>query len=131
MQSERFRFRHHRLTAGVIAAAALLCASPSYGQERDPASRQQLLDLAYVLGEAHALRQACRPDDQYWRNRMRRLIQVEFPDEPFADRLADRFNTGFTVREAQFTTCDARTRAEEQAVAARGRRMSDALSRIP
>lgn len=92
--------------------------------------RQQLLDLAYALGESHALRQACAPDDQYWRERMRRLIEVERPDEAFAQRLADRFNTGFSVRQAQFPACTPAVRTEAAAAARRGRAAAQALSRI-
>lgn len=111
-------------------AAAALIASPAAAQDRSPAERQQLLDLAYVLGEAHALRQACKPEDQFWRARMRRLIEVERPDEAFARRLADRFNTGFSVREAQFPECADAVRAEAAAAARRGREIASALARI-
>jgi len=114
----------------IAAVAAALVAAPAAAQVRDPLARQQLLDLAYVLGEAHALRQACAPDDQYWRARMRRLIEMERPDQAFADRLAERFNTGFTVRESQFPACGARARAELAAAARRGRALAQALSRF-
>jgi len=114
----------------MIVAAAALLAAPAAAQDRDPLGRQQLLDLAYVLGEAHALRQACRPDDQYWRARMRRLIEVERPDEAFAAALADRFNTGFSVRESQFPACTSRARAELSTAAKRGRALAQALARF-
>ena len=110
--------------------AATLLASSAAAQDRAPAQRQQLLDLAYALGESHALRQACTPDDQYWRERMRRLIEVERPDGAFAQRLADRFNTGFSVRQAQFPECTPAVRAEAAAAARRGRAAAAALSRI-
>lgn len=83
-----------------------------------------------MLGESHALRQACTPEDQYWRARMRRLIEVERPDEAFAGRLADRFNTGFSVRESQFPECTPAARREGAAAARRGRAIAQALSRI-
>jgi len=113
-----------------VCLAAALIASPAVAQDRAPVQRQQLLDLAYALGESHALRQACEPDDQYWRERMRRLIEVERPDAVFAQRLADRFNTGFTVRETQFPECTPAVRAEAAAAARRGRAAAAALARI-
>jgi len=121
-----------RKRLGLIAAAALLVAPPSFSfaQDRDPAGRQALLDLAYVLGEAHALKQACEPNSQYWRARMERLIELEKPDQDFHKRLADRFNTGFTVREAQFPACNAAARAEAAAAARRGRALAQGLARI-
>lgn len=114
----------------ILSAAAALATAPAAAQTRDPATRQQLLDLAYVLGESHALRRACEAEDQYWRARMRRLIELEAPDPAFAEQLADRFNTGFTVRESQFPACDGRARTEAAAAARRGRRLADGLARI-
>ena len=68
-----------RARALVPALAALLLTAPSplpaHAQEREPADRQRLLDLAYALGQSHALRQACEgAGDQFWRARMMRLI---------------------------------------------------------
>jgi uncharacterized protein (TIGR02301 family) len=117
-------------TGLILAVAAALIAAPSAAQDRDPAGRQKLLDLAYVLGEAHALKQACEPASQYWRARMRRLIDLEKPDLAFETRLADRFNTGFTVRQSQFPACSTAARAEAAAAARRGRTLAQGLSRI-
>ena len=117
-------------TGAILTAAAALLAAPSLAQDRDPAGRQALLDLAYVLGEAHALKQACDSENQYWRARMQRLLELEKPDLAFKVRLTDRFNTGFTVRESQFPACNAAARAEAAAAARRGRVLAQRLSRI-
>ncbi len=87
-----------------------------------------MLDLAYVLGEAHALRQACTPEDQNWRSRMQRMIAVEAPDAAFEAELTSRFNDGFKVRKAEFPKCDPRAAKEEAKVAAQGQRLSQALA---
>lgn len=110
--------------------AAALVAAPSAAQDRPPAQRQTLLDLAYVLGESHALARACDDDSQYWRARMARLIELESPDLPFKARLSAQFNTGYSAGEAQFPTCTAAARAEAVAAARRGRALSLQLSRI-
>ncbi len=83
-----------------------------------------------MLGEAHALKQACEQDSQYWRARMARLIELEQPDLAFKVRLTDRFNTGFSASQGQFPECNARSRAEAAAVARRGRTLAQALSGI-
>lgn len=114
----------------ILTVAAALIAAPSAAQDRDPAGRQKLLDLAYTLGEAHALKRACDPESQYWRARMQRLIDLEKPDLAFETRLANRFNTGFSVREAQFPECNAAAKAEAAAAARRGRALAQDLSRI-
>ena len=66
------------MIAAAILAALLAAAAPP----RTPDQRQVLVDLAYVLGESHALRAACRgAEDQVWRERMSRLLEVEAPDD--------------------------------------------------
>jgi uncharacterized protein (TIGR02301 family) len=115
----------------LAAALAATAAAPAIAQERSPASHKAMLDLAYVLGEAHALRQACAPDDPMWRARMQRMLEIEAPDEAFENQLAERFNQGFAASRAQFPKCDARVPAAEAKVAAEGRRLSETLSRTP
>ncbi|MBX7249550.1 MAG: TIGR02301 family protein [Caulobacteraceae bacterium] len=114
----------------VLTLAAALFSAPSLAQDRSPAARQTLLDLAYVMGQAHALAYACKPGDQYWRARMERLMALEQPDLAFKVRLTERFNTGFSAMEGQFPTCDAAARAQAARVASRGRDLSLQLSRI-
>jgi uncharacterized protein (TIGR02301 family) len=104
---------------------------PALAQERTPEQRRTLEALAGVLGEAHALRQACAPDDQMWRSRMQRLLEVEAPDAAFAAALAARFNGGFDLRRREFAKCDPRASRVEAEVAARGRTLADALAREP
>jgi uncharacterized protein (TIGR02301 family) len=84
---------------GVLLSALVTSPLPGHfglGQERDAGERQRLLDLAYTIGENHALRQACEGEaDQYWRARMVRLTEVEQADQAFDAQLRERFNTGF------------------------------------
>ena len=126
----RTRRRNHRDLGIILAVAAALVSAPSAAQDRDPAARQKLLDLAYVLGEAHALKQVCEQDNQYWRARMARLIELETPDLAFKVRLTDRFNVGFSARSGQDPECSASSRTEAAAVARRGRTLAQALSGI-
>jgi len=112
------------LLAGLLAVAA-----PVAAQDRSPALRQALLDLAYVLGESHALRQACQGEaDQYWRARMIRLVEVEAPDTALEGRLRQSFNTGFATRRSGFPACSPASRQAEAAVAARGRVLAAGLA---
>jgi len=111
----------------LILASAV---SPVLAQDRAPDDRQRLLDLAYTLGESHALRQACQgPDDQFWRSRMVRLTDVEQADQAFDARLRDRFNVGFAAGQAEFPTCDATSRKAEQLAARKGQGLALTLSR--
>jgi uncharacterized protein (TIGR02301 family) len=113
------------ILAGVLALAPATWAAPS----RSPEERQSLLDLAFVLGRSHALRQACAgPSDQYWRSRMTSLLAAEAPEPVFGERLKQAFNTGFASTEAAFPRCTGHVRGEEAAAAARGRALAASLT---
>ena len=112
-----------------LLCAALAIATPALAQDRAPAQRQALTDLAYVLGESHALRQLCEgPADQYWRERMRRLVKTEAPDDGFGRRLNTAFNTGFIAGQSAYPGCGRASRREEARLAARGRALSASLT---
>jgi len=115
--------------AAVAAAASLaLAAFGGAAAERTPGQRQTLTDLAYTLGESHALRQACQGEgDQYWRARMQQLMELEEPDQAFASRLAGAFNSGYAQAQASFPACGARSRAAAMRAAAKGRRLASGL----
>lgn len=113
---------------GALVVSPVL-ASKAFGQERAADERQRLLDLAYTLGESHALRQACEGvDDQYWRSRMVRLTEVEQADQAFDAQMRERFNTGFASRRSEYPICDEASRKAEQAAARKGQVLAHKLS---
>ena len=117
------------LCALPIAASAQDAAPPPDATAPNPLQRQAVIDLAYVLGEAHALHRVCAgPEDNTWRARMGRLLQVEKPDAAYRQRLMESFNGGFTARHAEFPTCTLKTAEMERTVAARGRTLSRHLA---
>ena len=114
----------------LLALAVLAGAGSALAQDRGPAERQTLLDLAYTLGESHALRQVCTgSDDQYWRSRMVRLTDVEKADQAFDAQLREKFNIGFAARQGEFPGCDDASRQAEQAVARKGQALGRKLAR--
>ncbi len=120
-----------RSVVGPTVLALLLVAAPAMAQVRPPAERQTLSDLAYALGESHALRQVCvGPADQYWRDRMLRLTQVEDSEAAFDAVIRERFNTGYAAGQAQAQDCNAASRRAEAAAAARGQALAQKLSVI-
>jgi uncharacterized protein (TIGR02301 family) len=113
------------LAAGLV----LVAAAGAWAQGRSPAERQTLIDLAYVLGRSHALRQTCAgPTDQYWRARMNRLVATEAPDTVFDRQLKESFNTGFAAAQAAFPRCAPRVRLEEVKAAERGQSLAATLT---
>ncbi len=110
-------------------AAGLALAGTADAQTRTPAERQTLTDLAYVLGQSHALRQACAGQtDQYWRGRMIALVAVETPDAAFDRQLKTAFNTGYAAAQAAAPRCSPDVRQQEAAAAARGRALAESLT---
>lgn len=88
--------------------------------------RQQLTDLANVLGGAHYLRILCQGrTDQRWRDYMRGVIQ-HYPS--YGDLLTEQFNAGYRDQEARYPTCDATASQAEAELRARGLRISNGLS---
>jgi len=115
------------LVAGMALANRPAFAEPSSAP--DPRQRQSVVDLAYVLGEAHALHRACAGgEDNTWRGRMGRLLQIEAPDQAFRQRLMASFNAGFLARNAEFPRCTLKAAAAERTAAARGRDLSRRLA---
>jgi uncharacterized protein (TIGR02301 family) len=114
----------------LLSGLMLATAAPTLAQDRPPAQRQALSDLAYVLGESHALRQACLgPTDQFWRGRMLRMVDAEAPDPAFNTRLNNAFNAGFSSAQAQYPACGADSRKAEAAAAARGQALAASLAK--
>lgn len=113
----------------ILSAILSLLAAPALAQERSPAERQTLVDLAYVLGETHALRQACAgAGDQHWRTRMVGMVEAEAPDQALEDRLKGAFNNGFAARQTEFPTCAPETRRAEAAAVQRGQALAGQLA---
>ena len=109
----------------VVLAGATLAQPP----RRAGAERQTVVRLAYVLGEAHALRRLCAgPSDSTWYDRMQRLLSEEAVDDASRRQLVESFNAGFAVRQAEFPGCSPRAQAAEQTVAEQGRGLATALA---
>lgn len=106
----------------------LAASSPAV---RNAAERHTLIELAHVLGEAHALHRVCAgPTDDLWRGRMQRLIEVEAPSESLKTELTSSFNAGFTAPETQAKDCAAAA-ATERTVSRKGAMLASKLGNNP
>lgn len=95
----------------ILALLAVVAASAA--PVRTPAERETLTQLAYVLGQAHALHRVCAgPTDDTWRGRMQHLIETEAPPETLKAALTASFNSGFGSKDAQARDCKAAADAE-------------------
>ena len=115
-----------------IIATLLVATAPvsAFAQTRNADLHQTLAELAFVLGESHALRQACSgTGDQYWRNRMIRMVDAEQPEPSLDRQIKDGFNAGFIARRSQLPVCAPAVARAQTAVAARGRVLSARLAK--
>jgi uncharacterized protein (TIGR02301 family) len=121
------------MRGALVAIGLFVLASTAAGQTpplpaETPQQRQRVIDLAYVLGEANALHRVCAgTEDNTWRGRMARLMQVEAADAAFRARLTASFNAGFLARNAEFAVCTDKSALAERTVAERGRELARAL----
>ena len=125
------------LAAGVILAfgldgATCAAATTTPPPPRAPEQKRVLTDLAYVLGETHALHRLCAgPSDGFWYERMTRLLSIEQPEGAFRQLLIDRFNAGFIAAGSEFTNCSQQSRDAGKNAAERGRTLSESLVSDP
>ncbi len=111
-----------------LIIAAAFCAASAFSQEAsaqdiDYAQRSRdLLTLSRVFGELHHIRRACEAwgEEEVWRNRMRKLVELESPQPDLRDRMVAAFNDGFRGAEQRFPYCDREARDYAAASAAEG-----------
>jgi uncharacterized protein (TIGR02301 family) len=109
-----------RLSA--ILALSLFAAGAG-AQGTDYAARaDDLVALSRILGELHAIRRQCAQNREadVWRERMRKLVELEMPQQAQRDRMVAAFNEGFSGAESAFPTCDRDARNHAARTAAEG-----------
>lgn len=121
-----------RLAVLLLVLPGFAFAAPALAP-RSPQARQLVIDLAYAMGETHALRQACLGEtDQEWRVHMARLVEVEAADPALGSggqrRLVESFNAGFGAKSAQFPGCKPEVQPALEAAAAKGEALARRLA---
>jgi uncharacterized protein (TIGR02301 family) len=111
----------------VIAADA--AAQPQSAE--DYRQRQQdLVELASVFGELHHIRRMCEPrfEGDVWRERMKKLVDLEQPQIEAREEMVKRFNAGYRNAGDYFDYCDRRARDHAAARALYAQRLIRRLS---
>ncbi|MEQ1931911.1 MAG: TIGR02301 family protein [Parvularculaceae bacterium] len=105
-----------------LFAVFVLVATPAPAQPRiDYVQRAQDLEtLSQAFGVMHHIRRMCEPrrEAEVWRNRMRKLVELEQPQPALRDRMVEAFNTGFRDATARFEFCEEDARDYAAATAA-------------
>lgn len=99
-------------------------------QEKSNDIKIKLVQLSKVLGQTHAIHVSCNGRaDQYWRNQMYALLELEAPEEGhLKDTLVNAFNSGFESEQKISTICDIEARARFSALARDGQSISEELN---
>lgn len=106
-----------------LALALFAVAAPAAAQQIDYAQRaRDLTAISAVFGEMHHIRRMCEPEreSEIWRDRMRRIIDLEEPQPDLQDRMVKAFNDAFYAAERRFPYCDRDARDYAAARAAEG-----------
>lgn len=82
-----------------ILTAMALSAGVAAAQDNYAARRAALVGLAEIFGELHHIRRTCEPSREadVWRDRMKRLIDLEQPAFDLRDEMVDNFNEGYAA----------------------------------
>ncbi|MEO1253158.1 MAG: TIGR02301 family protein [Pseudomonadota bacterium] len=98
----------------VFIITALLATGAARAQTADEYRDRQrdLAALASVFGELHHIRRLCEPrlESDVWRERMKRLVELEQPQPEAHEELIKRFNNGYRNAGDHFARCDRRAR---------------------
>ena len=117
------------LPLALLLAATAVVGAPARAQEAGP-SLDTLVELADLLGRAHAIRSACNGDaDQTWRNYMFNMLAIEAPGgSPRKSALTGAFNRDFRDQAARSGKCTPDSQREEAQIAARGRALAETVA---
>lgn len=122
----------------LLAATLVFAASPSSAQtppdaryEPTPPPVEFLIELAEILGQAHAIRTACNGEgDQTWRAYMMEMMSIEAPRGNRRSQLTRAFNQGYRTQSRRTRSCTPEVAEIEAQLAARGRMLSETITRI-
>ena len=114
----------------LLALLLLVHTASATAQVRSQDYIRDLVELAGILGGAHAIRVACNGrGDQYWRERMSGLLALEAPEQsPLRRSMVDAFNRTFSFESERRLVCDSEAGDGEAAYAAQGRIIADRIA---
>lgn len=113
-----------------LIACLAFAATPAPAQRIDYVQRAQDLEtLSQAFGALHSIRRMCEPrrEAEVWRDRMRKLVELEQPQPALRDRMVAAFNSGFRDAEDRFEFCDEDARDYAAAAAAEADSVVDRL----
>jgi len=129
--SMRFKSAGAAASALVLVLGACLCAGgPVRGASDAKPYDEKLLRLSEILGAIHYLRELCGANEgQYWRERMRELMEAEGSSALRRAKLTRAFNQGYRSYSRTYNTCSPSAQTAVSRFIAEGAQLSDGLSK--
>lgn len=126
-----YRFARTPAIVAWAVAAAISCASPAPLSAAPPEIKpydDKLLRLSEVLGAVHYLRELCGANEgQYWRDKMRDLVEAEGSSALRKSRLSRAFNQGYRSYSRTYNTCSPSAQTAITRFLSEGAQISDGL----
>jgi uncharacterized protein (TIGR02301 family) len=114
---------------GILAALGLALVTPATAVETKPYD-DKLMRLTEILGAIHYLRELCQANEgQYWRDRMRELIDAEGSSAQRRAKLTKSFNQGYRSYSRTYVTCTPSAQTAITRFLAEGAQLSEQLTR--
>lgn len=124
-----------RMTFPTLAVVLLVLGAPGTGGGVSGAWAvdgkpydDKLMRLAEILGAIHYLRELCGANEgQYWRERMRELMEAEATSALRRARLTRAFNQGYRSYSRTYNTCSPSAQTAVTRFITEGAQLSDGL----
>ena len=121
---------HRRMTsmAMAVALSALSALAPAFAAPDAKPYDDKLMRISEILGAIHYLRELCGANEgQYWRERMRELMDAEGSSALRRARLTRAFNQGYRSYSRTYNTCSPSAQTAITRFVAEGAQLSDGL----
>lgn len=114
--------------AGVIALAIAIAAPPTTAAPETKPYDDKLMRLSEIIGAVHYLRELCGANEgQYWRDRMRELMDAEGSSALRRARLTRAFNQGYRSYSRTYNSCSPSAQTAITRFIAEGAQLSEGL----
>lgn len=115
-----------------LTAAAALCVlsalAPVHAAPDAKPYDDKLMRISEILGAIHYLRELCGANEgQYWRERMRELMEAEGSSALRRARLTRAFNQGYRSYSRTYNTCSPSAQTAITRFVTEGAQLSDGL----
>ena len=125
----RFMYKTILIVAGVAAFAGQSIVASAQTAADFRQRQSDLVSLASVFGTLHHVRRNCEPrmEADAWRNRMKRIVELEDPQPAAREEMVKAFNKSYRDAQRRFPGC---SRAAEDYAAARADAGDEIVARL-